>query len=268
MSDTNFLTAVLLSASDIARSYFGKATASVKKDKTIVTEADIEIGRFLIDKVKKEHPLHNIVDEEMGVIDNKSDFTWVIDPIDGTSNFAAGVPLYGILIGLLYKNKPVAGGIALPAFSEIYTAEEGKRAFCNGISIQTTSAKELKNVLVAYGLDGSVDPPERIAKEDALLVATFAQKSRNIRSTNSIFDGMMVARGAFGVWMHRTTRIWDNVATHIILQEAGCTYTDFYGKPIDYLSWRDNPQKNFTLCGANPSLHAAAQDVVHNELKL
>ena len=69
---------------------------------------------------------HNIIDEEAGIIDKKSEYTWVFDPIDGTSNYASGLPMYGVIIGLLKDWKPLIGAIALPAFGEIYYAERGK----------------------------------------------------------------------------------------------------------------------------------------------
>jgi len=262
----NFLISVLLDASGIARNYFGKTTAQLKKDNTVVTEADLAVGAFLVDAIKKEYPLYSIVDEERGVIDNASDFTWVIDPIDGTSNFAAGVPLYGILLGLLYKDRPVAGGIALPALYRIYTAEKGGGAFCNGERIYTTREKKLANVIVAYGCNSSFDATETTIQEDATAFTRLKYKSRGIRMTLNIFDPMMVAEGGFGVWMSRSTKIWDNVATHSILEEAGCLYTDFYGNPIDYSRWRHDAEKKFTVCTANSELHADAQKIIHSNV--
>jgi len=97
------------------------------------------LGKNLITKISQAFPEHNIIDEEVGVIDNNSNYTWVIDPIDGTSNFANGVPTYGIMLGLLENNIPIAGGIALPEFSEIYVAEKGTGAFCNGEKVQVSS---------------------------------------------------------------------------------------------------------------------------------
>src|SRR5690242_9892420 len=80
---------------------FGNVTGSTKGDDNnqVLTETDVAIGKFLIEKIKQTYPDYNIIDEETGVVDNHSNFTWVIDPIDGTSNFADGVPTYGIMLG-------------------------------------------------------------------------------------------------------------------------------------------------------------------------
>src|SRR5258708_912534 len=137
MNYQSFITSVLGEASKIANEKFGKVSGTIKggDSNQVLTKADVAIGRFIIQKIKKEYPDYNIIDEEAGVVDNGSEFTWVVDPIDGTSNFAHTVPLYGIMIGLLQVATPIAGGIALPYFKEIYLAEKGKGAYCNGKKI-------------------------------------------------------------------------------------------------------------------------------------
>src|SRR3989344_4271938 len=99
----DFLVKVLESTSQIANAKFGKVVGTTKAgdNNQVLTEADLEIGKTLIELVNKDFPTHNIIDEEAGVIDKQSEFTWVIDPIHGTRNFANGMPLYGIMIGLL-----------------------------------------------------------------------------------------------------------------------------------------------------------------------
>lgn len=103
MDYIKFIEEVLKPVSRIANRNFGEVEATTKPEDNnqVLTKTDIEIGNFLISKVKKTFPNHNIIDEEAGIIDNNSEYTWVIDPIDGTSNFANGVPAYGIMIGLL-----------------------------------------------------------------------------------------------------------------------------------------------------------------------
>src|SRR5438105_3599781 len=111
-----FIESALKETSIIANNHSGKVTGQVKgtDHNQIITETDLTIGKLLVEKIKLHFPDYNIIDEETGVIDKKSEYTWVIDPIDGTSNFAAGVPQYGTMIGLLHKAVPIAGGIANP----------------------------------------------------------------------------------------------------------------------------------------------------------
>ena len=149
-----FIISAFRFASKIATDNFGKVSGITKAEDNnqVVTETDLEISNFLINEIRKTYPTHNIIDEEIGVIDNNSEYTWVIDPIDGTSNFAKGVPLFGIMIGLLKKDTPIAGGIALPAFSEICIAEKGKGAYCNNEKITISSEDNLLFTLLAYGI--------------------------------------------------------------------------------------------------------------------
>ncbi len=264
MQYKNFITEILEEASKIALRYYGKVSGSIKSDdpNQVLTKADIEIGKYLISQIGKRFPDHNIIDEEAGVIDKNSPFTWVTDPVDGTSNFAAGTPLYGVMVGLLKNDKAIAGGIALPAFSEIYYAEKEQGSFCNGKQITVTKETDLKAVLVVYGIDSNHENPDT-TRQEAKLFGEIALACRNIRISNSCFDTMMVARGSYGGWLNKSSKIWDNVPQHTIIEEAGGTYTDFYGKQMDYSSSLKRAKENFTQCIASPTLHKQLQKIVH-----
>jgi myo-inositol-1(or 4)-monophosphatase len=99
----DFILEVLNEVSAIALRSFGKVSGTTKAtdNNQVLTETDIEIGNKIVAAIKAKYPDHNIIDEEAGVVDNASTYTWVVDPIDGTSNFANGVSAYGIMIGLL-----------------------------------------------------------------------------------------------------------------------------------------------------------------------
>lgn len=256
MKYSNFIRESLEEVAEIARANFGKVSVMVKEgdNNQVLTETDIAIGKKLIVKITQAFPEHNIIDEEAGVIDNDSKYTWVIDPIDGTSNFANGVPTYGIMLGLLENDIPIAGGIALPEFSEIYTAEKGEGAFCNGEKIEVSSEKELKNILLAYNIDGHSEDPEFTRKECALL-AEIVLNVRNLRDSGSVFDLAMTTQGKYGAHLNRSSKVWDNVAQQIIIEEAGGVYTDFFGKTIDYSNILNDAQRNFTFCAASPEIH-------------
>lgn len=263
MKYSNFIKEVLEEVADIARENFGKVSGMVKEgdNNQVLTETDVAIGKNLIAKISKAFPEHNIIDEEAGVIDNNSNYTWVIDPIDGTSNFANGVPTYGIMLGLLENNIPIAGGIALPQFSEIYTAEKGEGAYCNGEEIQVSSEKELKNILLAYNMDGHPENPEFTQKECALL-AEIVLRIRNLRDSGSVFDLALTAQGKYGANLNRSSKVWDNVSQQIIIEEAGGIYTDFFGKEIDYSNILTDSQRNFTFCAASPEIHKQLMAIV------
>lgn len=263
----NFITTVLKDAANIANSSFGKVSGTVKPDDNnqVLTETDIEIGNLIVSRIKSQYPEWNIIDEEAGVVDNGSEYTWVVDPIDGTSNFANGVHTYGILLGLLKEGTPVAGGIALPYFSEVYVAEKEKGAFCNGQLLKVSEGTNLLNSLVAYGIDGHQEDPGLTINETSML-AQIILGIRNLRGSNSAYDSALVAKGKYGACLNRTSKIWDNIAPHIIIEEAGGVYTDFFGKSIDYSNPTSKTNENFTWCAGAPGLHAELQTIIHKSL--
>lgn len=265
MSTTlDFITSVLTDATAIANTNFGKVSGSVKPEDNnqVLTATDIEIGNLIVARAKAEFPAWNIIDEEAGVIDKGSAYTWVIDPIDGTSNFANGIPTYGIMIGLLRDATPIAGGIALPFFDELYIAEKGMGAKCNNEIISVSKEHSLLNSLVAYGIDGHQENPQLTILETSML-GQIILNIRNLRSSNSAYDAAFVAKGKYGAWLNRTSKIWDNVAQQIVIEEAGGKYTDFFGNPMIYLDPTNRVDDNFTVCAAPPELHKQLQAIIH-----
>lgn len=262
---TDFITNVLEDITDIANANFGQISSTVKPDDNnqVLTATDIEIGNLIVSRIKDEYPDYNIIDEEAGSIDNGSNFTWVVDPIDGTSNFAGGIHAYGTMIGLLDGGKPVAGGIALPFFKEIYVAEKGEGAYCNGNQINVSKESKLLNSLISYGIDG-YQKDSQLTFTETKMLAKIILGIRNLRASNSVYDIALVASGKYGAWLNQTTKIWDNVAPQIIIEEAGGIYTDFWGKPIDYSDPIKKAKDNFTCCAGSPILHGQLQAIIHS----
>lgn len=259
-----FLNRTLALVSGIASGSFGKVAATIKTgdNNQVLTQTDLEIGSKIIEAIEKQYPAHNIIDEEAGVIDKGSAYTWVVDPIDGTSNFAHGIPTYGIMIALLQDTTPLASGISLPAFNEIYIAQKNKGAYCNGHRISVTAQTNLASALVAYGIDSHLEQPS-FTYEECRLLAGIVLRIRNLRTSNSVFDLAMLARGSYGAVLNRSSRIWDNVAIHILVEEAGGKYTDFFGRPMDYSNPLTRDQENYSFCAASPVLHEQLQKIIH-----
>lgn len=265
MDYLSFITSSLTEAAKIAHAQFGKVSGVTKGEDNnqVLTQTDKEIGQLIISKIKDEFPDSNIIDEEAGIIDNHSDFTWVIDPIDGTSNFANGIPQYGIMLGLLEKDLPIAGGIAMPFYETIYTAQKNKGAYRNNQPIHATKETDLISNLVAYTIDGHQENPQ-LSYEEGEIMGRLVLGIRNLRASGSCFDVVMVAEGKYGGYINKTSKIWDNVAPHILLEEAGCLYTDFYGKSMDYSNPLSKAKDNFTFCAAPAVLHQQLQKIIHN----
>jgi myo-inositol-1(or 4)-monophosphatase len=196
-------------------------------------------------------------------VDRSSKFTWVIDPIDGTSNFAAGAPHWGIMIGLLEDATPIAGGMVMPMLGLTYLAERGKGATRNGKPISVTAEPKLSNVLVRYAMDAHPDQVGRVERECADL-ARITNAVRNVRNSGcDPCDGGYVAGGQYGATLNRTCKIWDCVAPQIVIEEAGGLFTAFDGSPMDYSQPLAKVEHEYNTCAASPVLHEQLQKIIH-----
>jgi myo-inositol-1(or 4)-monophosphatase len=252
-----FLELHLRAAARTAEGYFGKVSGTVKPGdpNQVLTEADVAIGKQLVAAVRQEYPDHNVIDEEAGVIDRGSVYTWIIDPIEATSNFAAGLPQYGIMIGLLENDTPIAGGVIAPAYNKLYLAEKGQGATCNGEPIRVTTETDLLKMLVSFGIDSHKDNPKRTYLECQVL-ADIVQASRTMRNSGcEALDPMYVAEGRFGGRVNMSARIWDNVGPQVIAEEAGARWTALDGSPMDYRQPLTKTDQNMPFCVAPPVLH-------------
>lgn len=257
MNHLRFLERELREAAKIAMSFYGNVTATTKPgdNNQVLTEADLAIGKYLVSVVRQTYPEHNVIDEEAGVIDNGSRFTWVIDPIEATANFAVGMADWGIMVGLLDGASPVAGGIVAPVHNNLYLAEKGKGATCNGRAVHVTNENRLLKTLVSFSLGGHQSDTTRTVRECRML-ADVLLAARNMRNTDcEAVDAMYVAEGRYGGRINMTSRIWDNVAPHIIAVEAGALWTTAYGEPLDYSNPTNKIGENFNFCVAAPQLH-------------
>lgn len=254
----------LLEAGEILMNYFGKISDYEIKESqsSIVTRADIESEKRIIEIILQIHPGHNTLGEETGFQNRNSEFTWVVDPLDGTSNFAARLPWFGVIICLLKNDVPMMAGCFLPVQNEIYFAERGKGAFRNDEKIEVSKETKLKNILAAYSLDFS-DEPGKTAHE-ANVIQKVVASVRNIRSTNSLIDFCLTADGKLGACMNQTTKIWDIAGPALIIEEAGGKVTDFSGNQFDYSLNESNYNRNFTIVCANKILHPELIKIVNN----
>lgn len=268
MMFTPFIQELLTAASDIALTHFGKVTATVKPgdNNQVLTEADMAVGAYIVTAIRERFPDHTIIDEEAGVIDNDSRYTWVIDPIDGTANFAAGLPYYGIMIGLLEDATPIAGGIVNPSLNKMYVAEKGHGATCNGEPIHVTGEQTLSNTLVSFGVDGLADNPAKNQQQCAVL-ADMLPKIRNMRNSGSeAIDPMLVAEGKYGGRIDVYAKIWDVVAPQIICEEAGAIWTTANGEAVDYSRPTTRAEQNFTFCVAPAAIHQQLLAIIAHRL--
>lgn len=197
-------------AGAIAAAQFGFSIARRKADGSLVTKTDEQIDRLLSQRIREIYPGDAILSEEqLTVYDPAIERTWVVDPLDGTTNFARGLPTWGVSIGLLVRGAPVVGVLYFPLLDELYAAAVGEGATCNGEAIRTT--------------DEVVMDDEHIFMEctrtRAHYLLTLPLKSRMMGS--AAFHMCKVADGSAMAGNEATPKVWDIAAAGLILTEAG-----------------------------------------------
>jgi myo-inositol-1(or 4)-monophosphatase len=255
----------LQAAGKLLQDHFGKKPKiSIKEsDSSIVTETDIQSEKLILE-ILGSHPGHfNIISEECGFIEAGSEYTWVIDPIDGTSNFAAGLPWFGVIMALMKNKTPVQAGMYLPLEKQLYYAEKGKGAWRNDQPIRVNSAKRLKDTLLAYSFDHSRDPGKTAA--EMKLLGRISASVRNIRSTNSLVDFCYVADGRIGAVINQTTKIWDIAGPSLIIREAGGSVCNIQKNELDFDVSAGSFPINYSIVASGPSVHGELLTLIGKE---
>lgn len=188
---------------------FGRLTASTKHDGTLVTESDIESDRRLTEAILARYPSHGVLSEEHDRTYRGQEWCWVIDPIDGTTNFTWGFPVWGVLVGLLHNGLPVLGAADFPLSDEQYWAAVGEGAWRNGERIAVADAEQM-------------DTSQLFATCTRALKFGRPNVIPKIRIAGSAgFDLATVARGSCVGTLQMTVHVWDVAALWPIVQEAG-----------------------------------------------
>jgi len=209
---------------------FGNISQVHKKAaQEIVTEADTESEKEIISVIRNNFPEHGILSEECGLKTGASDFKWIIDPLDGTVNFAHQVPICCISIALAFQDDIVLGIVFNPLNQEFFSAIKGQGAQLNGQSIQVSSISALTDSLLvtgfAYNVKETFEPV--IARYGNCLKA--AQGMRRLGS--AALDLCYVACGRFEGYWEQNLKPWDTAAGSLIAAEAGGTVTTFSNQP-------------------------------------
>jgi myo-inositol-1(or 4)-monophosphatase len=215
-----------IEATKILKKHFGKTLEeNFKAKKEIVTVADLESEKKIISIIKKQFPTHSIYSEEKGLEDNKSDYQWIIDPLDGTGNFARGLPLYGIILCLLYKKEPILGVINIPKLNILAHAEKNKGAFVNNKKIKVSKRNFNKTF---FYLPTPWKKRETVVK----LINNICPKVQMTRSIDcSAFALLQTATGQAEGFAIYESILHDVAAGILLIKEAGGKVTNWEGKP-------------------------------------
>lgn len=226
---------------------FGKIQATRKEDGTLVTKADKWSDREIREAIAQTFPDHGVLTEETEHIFPANDWSWIVDPIDGTTNFTRGIPIWGISLGLLYRGTPVFGFVRFPqlyqSFYGYWYGDSGLTgptgAYCNGEPIHTSADNPSKNHL--FNL---------CARSTDVLKNPFPCKIRAIGVAS--YNLLLVASGAALGGVEATPKIWDIAAVWVILQAAGGTFVPLTSSPMFPLQvGRDYGSVPFTCLAAS-----------------
>jgi myo-inositol-1(or 4)-monophosphatase len=233
--------------------HHGVFTTKVKENNSsVVTEADLASEKAMINLITRAFPNHNILAEESGFQNHGSPYTWILDPLDGTSNFAAHIPWFGVIVSLFEGTQPIGAGMYLPVQETLYYCEKGKGVQRNGIPVRIPPLLRLEETLWAYGVDAAVDQNQARLQLDFL--GRLIPHVRNIRATNSLVDFCYTLNGSLGGFINQNTKIWDISAIHLMMPEAGGILTDLSGRPIQFSLTPDTWGQSYQVIGTSPAL--------------
>jgi myo-inositol-1(or 4)-monophosphatase len=194
-----------------------------------VTEVDRLSEALIIERIHRDFPGHDILAEESPETSNRSGFRWIIDPLDGTTNYAHGYPVFCVSIALEVEGMVRLGAVCNPMLAELFVAEKGEGAFLNGRRLSVSRTAELSRGLLATGFPYDIRENRNNNMNYFRTMAVHAQAIR--RTGSAALDMAYVAAGRFdGFWELRLMP-WDTAAGWLLVTEAGGTVTDFRGDP-------------------------------------
>jgi histidinol phosphatase-like enzyme (inositol monophosphatase family) len=219
---------MVLEASAVVRDAVTRINIEIKGDGSPVTCVDLAVECVIRSRLEKAYPDHGIVGEEYGSSNPDAQWTWLIDPIDGTRQFAAGLPNYGILIALCEGVRPRVGVICQPILGDVYLGISGEGAWRNGTPIRVAATEELCDAIICFSDPDAFDERTRPGLEA-------------LRTTSrwNVYDGgclsfATLASGYVGVSIYGPNLdSYDFCALVPVVEEAGGIISDWYGEPLN-----------------------------------
>lgn len=245
------LRGALLKAGAVLKRYFRKTGYSLKGPSNLLTRADLESQEAVLELITRNFPAHDYLAEEQASRLTGAESLWVLDPLDGTTNYAHGFPAACVSIALLKGGKPALGGVYDPFREELFAAERGKGAFLNGKRLRVSAVRRLSRSLL---LTGFPYDRARFGSFYSSFYVDFMKICHDIRRSGSAaLDLAWTAAGrADGYWELKLNP-WDVAAGRLLVEEAGGKITDFEGKP-----WKE--------IGAYGVFTLASNGLVHSEM--
>ncbi len=243
----NFAIETAREAGQLLLEKFGrKLNVSKKGDINLVTEADLASEKLIIERIRSYYPKHSILAEESGAaeLDGGSEWKWIIDPLDGTTNFAHGYPCWCVTLALEYKGEIVVGVTFDPTRNELFAAERGRGATLNNKPIRVSDTESIADALIVTGFPYDFKQRENFARH----LTDFLLLSRGVRRDGSAaIDMAYIACGRFDGFWEEGLNPWDVAAGVLLIEEAGGNVTYYDGSKF---SIYDPP-----ICASNGLIH-------------
>ncbi len=213
----------------IARGFENRSDllTQAKGENDFVTRIDKEAEQAIIQKIQQSYPDHSFVGEEGGVVQGDDTFKWIIDPLDGTTNFIKGIPHFAVSIALMHKGRIDQAVVFDPIRGELFTASKGAGAQLNGFRIRTSNAKELRGTILATAF------PFKNKETSDTAIANFGEIFKQCgdvrRCGSAALDLAYVAAGRYDGYWERGVKPWDIAAGELLVRESGGLVTDYSG---------------------------------------
>jgi myo-inositol-1(or 4)-monophosphatase len=250
----DFVKQIARQAGDILESFIGEDLDIRHKSPTdLVTKADHASEDFLISAIREGFPDHAINAEESGQLAGTPDHQWFIDPLDGTLNYAHGVPIYSVSIAYAHQGELVLGVVYDPTRNEMFSAERGQGAFLNDKPIHVSGFENLVDCMLVTGF-----PHDRwgMPNDNVINFIRFSKQTQTVRRLGSAaLDIVYVAAGRLDGFWEVSINSWDVAAGGLIVREAGGLVTNLDGDP-DFL------QEPISIIAANPVIHGIMMPVI------
>ena len=245
-------------AGSILMQHFGEISTIERKSTEIdlVTIADTQSEAFIIDQIKTNYSQHQIIAEESDLQNGDSNYRWIIDPLDGTTNFVHNLPIFAVSIGLQYKEQTILGVVYNPAADKCFVAEKDGGASLNGNPIHTTSTNTLINSLLVTGFPYIQDD---LWEKGFDIFKKLYGKTQGIRRLGAAaLDFCFVAMGRFEGFWEFGLQPWDVCAGALILEEAGGRVSDWDDSPMPFSGQR--------VLATNGYIHKDIIEILEKEL--
>lgn len=238
---------------DVLKQYYGqKKRIEYKGEINIVTEADRRSEKLIVDHLTARFPRHSILAEEGTDKVQPSEFKWVIDPLDGTTNYAHDYPFFGVSVALEKNSELIIGVVYHPIFQELFVAEKANGAYLNGRKIGVSKVDRLRQALLSTGFPCDVQDDSNEALRHFENFIHTAQAVR--RDGSAALDLCYLATGRFDGFWEQGLKPWDTAAGALIVTEAGGRVTDFTGE--NYSIYQDQ------IMASNSLIHTQMQKVL------